>query len=280
MKTLKTGLLLITLILLSNCIVFETPLPSDESEMFTTRKKEVSSLLGSTSEEVKDLFGSPGWIAREGKEKYYIYQWRSTAIFMGWINFIPFTVDAAQGEELHCILLEFGEEDALKSYKIDSATYRKNCPEVFSMLDSSKPILTSAYYYADGYEEDITRTIRHSEDPYSAWSMYLSHEDKAANIDLLCKAADGGIINAQSELGWMYRNGNGVPRDITRAYMWYKHASTQLGGDQLQHARDQLKHIEESMSADEIAQAKYLYSNWSPGQCEDYLLDNVKIEIE
>lgn len=39
------------------------------------------------------------------------------------------------------------------------------------------------------------------------------------------RAAEGGSVSAQKQLGSMYYLGNGVPKDLKKAYMWYKLAS-------------------------------------------------------
>jgi TPR repeat protein len=37
--------------------------------------------------------------------------------------------------------------------------------------------------------------------------------------------ADQGDASAQSNLGWMYKNGEGVPQDYIIAYMWFNLAA-------------------------------------------------------
>ncbi|MDG1340027.1 MAG: tetratricopeptide repeat protein, partial [Paracoccaceae bacterium] len=41
------------------------------------------------------------------------------------------------------------------------------------------------------------------------------------------KAAEQGLAEAQSNLGIMYRNGQGVPQDYTEAVSWYRKAAEQ-----------------------------------------------------
>ena len=41
------------------------------------------------------------------------------------------------------------------------------------------------------------------------------------------KAANNGNIIAMSNLGYYYKNGNGVEKDINKAIYWYKKAAEQ-----------------------------------------------------
>ena len=43
--------------------------------------------------------------------------------------------------------------------------------------------------------------------------------------------AEQGYVNAQYNLGVMYSNGEGVPQNDIRAYVWYSVAATQGGED-------------------------------------------------
>ncbi|EOM9703666.1 Sel1 family TPR-like repeat protein YbeQ, partial [Escherichia coli] len=44
-------------------------------------------------------------------------------------------------------------------------------------------------------------------------------------------AAESGMSYAQNNLGWMYRNGNGVAKDYALAFFWYKQAALQGHSD-------------------------------------------------
>ena len=63
LKTITYGSIVLTLLFLSGC--WYMSLPSYQQEVFTTRTKEIKSLLGSTSEELIKIFGHPKWIAHE-----------------------------------------------------------------------------------------------------------------------------------------------------------------------------------------------------------------------
>ena len=52
-------------------------------------------------------------------------------------------------------------------------------------------------------------------------------KDYAEAVKLYRKAAEQGHAKAQYNLGWMYRNGYGVPQDYTEALKWYRKAADQ-----------------------------------------------------
>ena len=84
--------------------------------------------------------------------------------------------------------------------------------------------------------------------------------DYNAALRLWRPLADHGNAAAQFNLGVMYNNGRGVPRDYARAYMWFSLAAA--SGDQTaQEYRDML---EKSMSQAQIAEAQKLTRDWRP----------------
>ena len=68
------------------------------------------------------------------------------------------------------------------------------------------------------------------------------------------KAAEQGNAVAQNNLGVLYADGDGVPRDAVRAYAWYNLASAQ-GSAQAAQNRAMLQR---SMTAFQIAEAQAL----------------------
>ena len=72
--------------------------------------------------------------------------------------------------------------------------------------------------------------------------------------------AERGDAGAQFNLGVMYNNGRGVPKDYARAYMWFSLAAA--GGDQT--AGDYRDTVEKSMSQAQIAEAQKLAREWKP----------------
>ena len=79
----------------------------------------------------------------------------------------------------------------------------------------------------------------------------LSAQD---NLDAVRQAADQGDAEAQYNLGIMYNNGEGVPKDDVLAHMWYNTAGA--NGDEA--ARKQRDNLEDDMTRAEISRATEL----------------------
>ena len=52
-------------------------------------------------------------------------------------------------------------------------------------------------------------------------------QDYGQAVEWYRKAAEQGEVWAQTNLGWCYRNGQGVPQDYEQAVQWYKMAAAQ-----------------------------------------------------
>ncbi len=72
------------------------------------------------------------------------------------------------------------------------------------------------------------------------------------------KAAEQGDADAQYNLGVMYMGGGGVPKNNIEAYMWSSLAKTQ--GNEI--VADNLDIIKGGMTADQIAEAQRLATEW------------------
>ena len=72
--------------------------------------------------------------------------------------------------------------------------------------------------------------------------------------------AEQGTAQAQVNLGIIYSQGRGVPKDSVQAYRWYTLAASQ--GDDL--AEKFKNHLEKSMTLDQIAEAQRLARAWKP----------------
>ncbi len=70
--------------------------------------------------------------------------------------------------------------------------------------------------------------------------------------------AEQGHAQAQVNLGIMYSQGRGVPKDSVQAYRWYTLAAGQ--GDDL--AGKFKDHLEKSMTLDQLAEAQQLAREW------------------
>jgi len=156
LKIFNSVSILLAVLLLSGCWGFPVP-RGDTPEEFTESKRTIKSLLGATNEEVVDALGQPTWVALKDEKTYYIYQWMSREAAMIVIGYIPVPwvfrdSDDDRADQAHCILLEFGGDNILKSYKVDTEGYSgaiimaapkepNNCLKVFEMEDfASRPL--------------------------------------------------------------------------------------------------------------------------------------------
>src|SRR6516164_6468492 len=76
--------------------------------------------------------------------------------------------------------------------------------------------------------------------------------DYVPAIHLFRPLAQGGNARAQSRLGAMYRRGQGVAKNLPRAFMWLSLASAR--GDLA--AKAELHEMSRSMTAEELSQAR------------------------
>jgi uncharacterized protein len=74
------------------------------------------------------------------------------------------------------------------------------------------------------------------------------------------KAAEQGYASAEADLGIMYWNGQGVPQDVVAAYIWLNLAAA---GGQPDAVRER-DVAASQMTADEIAEAQRLEREWKP----------------
>ena len=72
--------------------------------------------------------------------------------------------------------------------------------------------------------------------------------------------AEQGHTEAQMNLGIMYSQGQGVPKDSVQAYRWCILAAGQ--GDDL--AEKFKNHLEKSMTLEQLAEAQRLAGEWTP----------------
>jgi len=70
--------------------------------------------------------------------------------------------------------------------------------------------------------------------------------------------AEQGHAQAQLNLGIIYSQGRGVPKDSVQAYRWYTLAASQ--GDDL--AGKFKDHLEKSMTPEQLAQAQQMAERW------------------
>ena len=86
----------------------------------------------------------------------------------------------------------------------------------------------------------------------------IERDDYETALQLLEPLADQGLAVAQYNLGVMYRDGQGVPRDFAAAYMWFTLAAAQ-GDEEAQKNRDSLV---KRMTHGQIEEARLMAREW------------------
>ena len=74
------------------------------------------------------------------------------------------------------------------------------------------------------------------------------------------KAAEQGHARAQFNLGVMYSNGQGVPRNYTLAYMWWSLAAASGDKD----AATLIEIVEKRMTPADVSRAQAMAAKWKP----------------
>ena len=85
-------------------------------------------------------------------------------------------------------------------------------------------------------------------------------KDEAEAVKWFRKAADQGLANAQLNLGFMYYSGNNVVKDENEAYKWFLLAGAQ-GNEQ---AKKNISIIERDMTPAQRAEGQRLAREWKP----------------
>ena len=109
-------------------------------------------------------------------------------------------------------------------------------------LTSSSCVVWHSYFNdgIDAYDQgDYETALRH-------WHRAAAEQDHA---------------NAQNNLGSMYKEGEGVPRDYVEAYMWFTLAA-ERGSKRASNNRDR---IAKQMTSGQIAEAQRRARDWKPG---------------
>jgi TPR repeat protein len=116
----------------------------------------------------------------------------------------------------------------------------KRLIQVFLML-----IFMSAPVYADDFQEGL--------DAYD-------RKDYKTALEKWKPLAEQGLADAQSKVGTMYQNGQGVPQDYALAHMWWSLAGSNGDKD----AVTNLNIVEKEMSPEQIEEAQEMARKWIP----------------
>jgi TPR repeat protein len=90
--------------------------------------------------------------------------------------------------------------------------------------------------------------------PWEDGMAAYNRGDYVPAMELVRPLARAGNAKAQALLGVMYRKGHGVAHNSARAFMWLSLAAAR--GDNS--AKVQLREVSQSMSVDEVAQARHM----------------------
>jgi uncharacterized protein len=88
--------------------------------------------------------------------------------------------------------------------------------------------------------------------------------DYAEALKWLRRAAAQGDRYAQSNLGFMYHDGEGVPKDDVQAYMWFNLAAAawEFGKENI--PAEERDKVASKMTPAQIAEAQKLARDWKP----------------
>ncbi len=78
------------------------------------------------------------------------------------------------------------------------------------------------------------------------------------------KSAEQGHASAQINLAFMYGNGQGVPHDYVQAHMWYNLAAASLPGEDRDRATKNRDIVAGLLTPAQIAEAQRLAREWKP----------------
>jgi len=261
-KTFISVSILLTALLPNGCWGFPVP-RGDTPEVFTESKKTIRSMLGATTEEVIDTVGRPAFIAYKDNKTYYIYEWRSDESCIVIFGYVPMPdLNTSEGTELHCILLEFGHDRRLSSYKADTDSCSSHdsglppvyCAEVFGMITIEE------------YKYNQTTRVEHSDDPIADWKWKLNKE-----IGTYCPYADLGYTEAQAYIGDLhYLGAYGLEKNLLQAYVWYS-----LAAKGNSYASGKLDKLTNELSPQQLNEAQIQLEAWEPGQCARDLMEAI-----
>ena len=93
-------------------------------------------------------------------------------------------------------------------------------------------------------------------DPFSAALAAYYRNDYATAVRLFRPLVAQGNGTAQSNLGLMYANGQGVAQDYVKAHMWYNLGAASLSGEHGKTATSNRDNIAKRMTPQQIAEAQ------------------------
>ena len=174
------------------------------------------------------------------------------------------------------------KEDQIAEDSGMSAFFEKDYGKAFRLLlsiaerDFPQAQLYLGFMYIDGkgvtkdYEKGEYYYKKSADQGYSHAQQVLGsclvkgpcfHRDVVRGLDLMEAAARNGMDTALLELAFMYKRGEGVPKDYVLALKWFNLAAASFEGWATY--RDDM---EEEMASAQIAEAQKLSREWKPNK--------------
>ena len=96
----------------------------------------------------------------------------------------------------------------------------------------------------------------------TALALCVPVQAQTPEIDALRARAEQGVADAQSDLGYMYANGEGVPQDDVQAHMWFNLAASRLTSALREIAVQGRDRVADRMTPEDRSEAQRLASEW------------------
>ena len=257
-------IVLSVLMLLHGCYMISDP---DIWPRDFVQKNILPEMIGKTEAEVLEAFGPPKYVLIESKTNSYVYEKVEDDRAIMMIGYVPFPL-IGKGHERSCVLLVFNHDGILEEFKTDSIGAASGdphcCVEVLHIWNFHTK-LNWCLYESIGHNENVMAI-----DVVKEYEWYELQKSKGPSLlQRLCSAADHGHPNAQGEVGRYHLQAlNGMPKDLTRAYVWYSLAA----GSGCFTFSSELDEIKQGLTLEQISQAEEQLKNWRPGLCEHELI--------
>jgi len=129
-------------------------------------------------------------------------------------------------EELETLYSAPSGDDAFKSGKrVSKTTERKRWPKKIIAVGIAG--IVAAFVVALGLFQLQRHYPKHMTDENPEIGITEKKMERGDTNEWYRKAAEQGDANAQADLGAMYYAGDGVPKDLAKAFEWYQKAATQ-----------------------------------------------------
>lgn len=239
------------------------------------------SLLGAMYEEglgvPKDAAKSVEWHQKSAAQNYSLSQYQIGLLYYFGVNNVPqnfvlayawLNLAAAQGLEEAKDYSNRLEQQLTPSQRAEGQRLATNWKKG-DTLQVENQIVTALPITSDSNSDLDAQTKKaRNGDPIAQFDLGMMYDngdgvpkDAARAVEWWLKAAAQGYADAQHNLGLAYSTGEGVTRDRVRAYAWFNLAAAQ--GDMS--AKDNLDKLEAQVSPAQRAEAQRISSSWKIG---------------